>query len=77
VQTRVRKWGNSLGIRIPQELAIAAGIKENSTVELEADGENIRIKLTRLSLKEMVQQINQDNIHEEVSWGRAEGNEIW
>ena len=77
LQTKIRKWGNSLGIRIPQQLAVAIGIAENSTVEIETDGENIRIKAARPTLKELVREITDENRHAETDWGSPKGREIW
>ena len=35
--TRVRKWGNSLGLRIPRAFAAEAGVAEDSSVELSVE----------------------------------------
>ena len=38
MQTKVRKWGNSLGLRIPRSIAAKAQVEEGSTVDLSVDG---------------------------------------
>ena len=34
MQTRIKKWGNSLALRIPKRLANQIGLKPNTPVEL-------------------------------------------
>ena len=50
----LRRWGNSLGVRLPAALARAAGLHDNQTVELKvvAEGVLIRPVQPRLSLVE-------------------------
>lgn len=38
---KVAKWGNSLAIRIPKDVAAAMGIKEGDKVALEAGGNSV------------------------------------
>nr|WP_295373407.1 AbrB/MazE/SpoVT family DNA-binding domain-containing protein [uncultured Sphingosinicella sp.] len=54
---RVAKWGNSLAVRIPKDVAEALGLKEGDEVEL-APGEPGVIGLSRrLSRPELIQRI--------------------
>ena len=48
----LRRWGNSLGVRLPAAIAKAAGLRDDQTVELKvvADGVLIRPVQPRLSL---------------------------
>ena len=34
MEVKIKKWGNSIGLRIPCKVADALGIEENSVVEL-------------------------------------------
>ena len=43
MRTIVRRWGNSLGLRIPREIAWQAGIHEGSIVELTLEQDYVRI----------------------------------
>ncbi|NMF82980.1 AbrB/MazE/SpoVT family DNA-binding domain-containing protein [Nodosilinea sp. P-1105] len=56
---QLKKWGNSLGLRIPHRLAESFGWDENSTVEmLEVDGALvIRKKAIAASLDELLTSI--------------------
>ncbi|MBD2108463.1 AbrB/MazE/SpoVT family DNA-binding domain-containing protein [Nodosilinea sp. FACHB-13] len=59
---QLKKWGNSLGLRIPHRLAESFGWNENSTLEiLEVDGALIiRKKATALTLDELLASIPDD-----------------
>jgi antitoxin MazE len=76
----VKKWGNSLAIRIPTIVAQDLGLSENSTVQIASDGVVATIqpkKRNKVSLKELVAGITPDNIHQEVDWGEPVGKEVW
>jgi antitoxin MazE len=78
--TNVAKWGNSLAIRIPQNLAKEIDLTEGSEVELDIiDGNLVLIprKRKRYSLDQLVQGITPDNLHAEIDSGVATGKEIW
>jgi antitoxin MazE len=51
----VGKWGKSLAIRIPGDLAAATGIADGSQVDVEAQAEGIVIRLAvpRLTLENL------------------------
>lgn len=63
---RVSKWGNSLGVRVPRDVAARAGLKEGERVEMEgyADG---RIVITpsrrRFTIEELVAGMTPENEH--------------
>lgn len=59
---QLKKWGNSLGLRIPERLAESFGWNENSTVEmLEVDGALvIRKKAVAASLDELLASVPDD-----------------
>lgn len=44
MDVQVRKWGNSIGLRIPFQLAEQLGIEEDSIVELTATEAGLTIK---------------------------------
>ena len=41
---KLRKWGNSLGIRIPKNIREAINLKENDTLSMTLDGNKITIE---------------------------------
>ena len=77
---KILKWGNSLGLRIPKSFAKEAGVKEGSSVDISIDGNRLVIRPVRpikYRLSEMLSQVCEDNIHDEISTGEAEGGEAW
>ena len=78
MQTKVAKWGNSLGVRIPQWVAEKAEINDGTIVEVSfKDDAIIIIKKNRLSLEEMLNDITAENLHDELDTGSEVGREIW
>lgn len=47
MQVQVAKWGNSLGLRVPKEVAAKVGLSEGSRVEMSAEGSTITISVER------------------------------
>ena len=78
METMVKKWGNSLGIRIPNQIARELSLKDGSFVTINDRGKEIVIKpVHKSNLSEMLSQINADNIHEEIKTTGPVGKEIW
>lgn len=77
--TKVKKWGNSLGIRIPKAYAMDARIHDGIDVEITQEGLNLVIspKREKVTLKDLLNKIDHENIHQEISTGRIRGNEVW
>jgi antitoxin MazE len=78
--TKILKWGNSLGLRIPKSFAKEAGVEEGSAVDISLDGDRIVIRPAtpvQYHLTDLVSQVREDNIHEEISTGDAVGREVW
>jgi antitoxin MazE len=77
VQSRVSKWGNSLGIRIPSALASQAGLSDGTRVEVSVEEGQVVIRKARYSLESLLAQITDENRHEETSTGDPVGREAW
>jgi antitoxin MazE len=79
ITQKVRAWGNSLGIRIPQAILQQIGITEGSTVSLSVEGNRVIISPTRLkySLEDLLQNADPASQHNEVEWGDPVGEEQW
>ena len=74
----VKKWGNSLGIRIPNLIVREMSLKDGSFVDINDKGNEIVIKpIRKNNLSEMLSLINEQNIHEEIESTGPVGNEIW
>lgn len=78
MQVQVTKWGNSLGIRVPKEVATRVGLSEGSRVEVTADGDRIIISAERpvYTLDELLVGMTPDAMHEAFDWGPDLGDEV-
>ncbi len=80
MKTRVQKWGNSLALRSPKSFAAEVGLDSNSPVEMSLrDGKLIVVPSERakLSLRQLLAQVTDGNLHHEVDTGSAVGGEVW
>ena len=78
--TKIRKWGNSLAVRIPDEFAENLDLKDGSVVGFQQLGDKMiisRIK-PKYTLEELVVGITKKNRHKLV-WpdDQPRGKEIW
>ena len=63
----VKKWGNSLGIRIPNLIVREFSLKDGSFVDINDRGNEIVIKpIQKNKLSEMLSRIDENNIHGEI-----------
>ncbi len=76
MQTRIQKWGNSLGLRIPKTIAQQVGLSEGTVVDFVVRGNTIVINPQRYSLETMLSQITPENIHKEIATEDPVGREI-
>lgn len=75
---KAAQWGNSIGVRIPKDLAKRAGIAVDSSVEIDEADNRIIIKAVgkkEYSLKELVNRITPQNRHSEADFGPPVGKE--
>lgn len=79
MQSTVRKWGNSLAIRIPTGYAKDFGLQEGSGVDfLNKAGQLVIIPTKNiLKLSDLLANVTTKNIHREEFTGDAVGKEIW
>lgn len=77
MQTKIAKWGNSLGIRIPKWMAEKAGLAEGIPVVLEVEQDAIIIRKKVYSLETLLSHVTSLNLHTETETGRPVGKEMW
>jgi antitoxin MazE len=79
MQVKVQKWGNSLAVRIPRQIAKDAHLEEGSEVNLtERSGKIVLDRVvTDPTLDELLARITPENLHGETDFGKPEGNEVW
>lgn len=80
MKTKVKKWGNSLALRIPKAFAVETKLEPGSDIELEL--ENGRLVITpraeaEWTLERLLAGVTDENIHGETDTGVAVGNEVW
>ena len=77
----IKKWGNSLALRIPATLSAALNLNEDDAVDVsEEDGRLIVKKkgaAVEPTLEELIAGITPENLHEPIDWGPPVGKEIW
>lgn len=80
MRTRVQKWGNSLGVRIPKSFADEIGIEPNSSIQMMIDEGAILIVPERdasWTLEALLAGVTDDNKPSEWDTGAPEGSEPW
>jgi len=79
LETKVQKWGNSLGVRIPRSLASGARLRQGTPVDISASDDVIVIRLVerpKLRLSELLRRVKRSNLHAAVDSGPPVGREI-
>jgi antitoxin MazE len=82
VKAKLKKWGNSLALRVPTGLLAELNLSENSAVDLRVEDGKLIIapmqkKKWKYSLEELLAGVSAENIHPETDWGSAVGEELW
>jgi antitoxin MazE len=82
MRAQLKRWGNSLAVRVPTGLLTELNLTENSSVDLRVeDGKLIVAPMKKrnwkYSLGELLSGVNEGNIHPETDWGGAVGEELW
>ena len=80
MEARLQKWGNSAGIRIPNNIIKSLNIKINDLLNIEQIDKKIIItipKKTKVSLEEKFKNYDGENLTQEFTWDDSRGKEIW
>jgi len=78
--TRIQKWGNSLGLRIPKALATDVQVAEGTSVEVKVENGRLIVdpqRNVKCSIEDLVAGITPDNLHGETDTGAPVGREVW
>jgi antitoxin MazE len=80
MRVQVRKWGNSLALRIPKPFAEDAGVSEGTVVDVSlSEGRLVAAPVARrqVRLKDLLRRITKRNMHAETDTGPSVGREAW
>lgn len=78
MRVTVKKWGNSASVRIPTSVMEAAKVRLDQAVDVREERGRIIIEPVRapaFDIETLVAGITNDNLHEEVEFGRPVGKE--
>lgn len=78
--TRVHRWGNSLGVRIPRAYADEVKLESGSPVKVAVRGGALVVTPVRrpaYRLSTLLRDVKRSNLHGEVDTGTAIGRESW
>lgn len=80
MRTKVVKWGNSLGLRIPKSFAEEVKVSEGTPVDLVMEDGQLIIRVVSSaakSLEDLLAEITDSNLHGAIDSGDPVGGEIW
>ena len=79
MKTKIKKWGNSLALRIPKALAEDSHLYIGSTVDVSVQNDSLVVKSIdeKYTLENLVSKISKENVHNEVETYKSMGKEIW
>lgn len=77
MQVQLTRWGNSLGVRIPKEIAGRAGLVEGSRVEIAMNRGQIVLSPAQPTyrLKDLLGGMSRSKMREAFDWGPDIGRE--
>lgn len=80
MDSKVQKWGNSCGVRIPSSFMKELGISVNDIISMKQEDNRIIIekKKNNISLSERFKNYKGPNLAKEYNWDdEPRGKEIW
>lgn len=79
MQIEVKRWGNSLALRLPKHILDSASLKEGTPVELSVEDGAVVVRSTRkkYNLSELLEGHNKAAGCAEHDWGQKTGEEEW
>lgn len=78
--TKIQRWGNSLGLRLPQSFAKETNVREGSLVDIAVEKGQLVVRAVpakSYSLRDLLKDVRPETIHGEVSTGIAVGRETF
>ena len=79
MQVTMRRWGNSIGVRIPAGILTELNLSAEKKVDVRAEAGRIIIEPiidSQETLEQLLGQITPDNVHSEIDFGQPVGKEL-
>ena len=79
MQVTMRRWGNSIGVRIPAGILTELNLSAEKKVDVRAEAGRIIIEPiidSQETLEQLLGQITPDNLHSEIDFGQPVGKEL-
>ena len=79
INQKITKWGNSLGIRLPQSLIQKVGWQEGEQITITTNENQIILSVAKpkYCLEELLKNANPEDQQSEIDWGESRGAEIY
>jgi len=80
METRIQRWGNSLGLRIPKPYAEEARVEAGSPVDVSLEEGALVVRPIRrraYDLRALMKAVNAKNLPDPVETGPPVGREVW
>lgn len=79
MQTVVKKWGNSLALRLPQTMAADLKLEEGAAVSMTLEDHALVVRPVRkrYRLQDLLDMTRSEAKRGEADWGEAKGGEEW
>lgn len=79
MKSNIKKWGNSLALRLPASVLDGTVFELDLEVDVRVEGNRMIIEPVRepLDLATLLAKVTPENRHEAVDWGPPVGKEVW
>jgi len=77
MRTHIAKWGNSLAVRLPRDIADRISLEVGTLVEIEVEAGTLVLRpaVPRYALAELLAGMSPEAMHEAFDWGPDLGRE--
>lgn len=73
----IQKWGNSLGLKIPMQIAKLLQLRPGSRINFKVENDSSIIQASKYDLETLLKGITRKNRHDPVLEYDQKGNETW
>jgi antitoxin MazE len=77
MRASIARWGNSLAVRVPKELAASLGLREGAAVEMTVEDDAIVLRRRRYDIRELVAAMADKERPPLLLEDEPRGSEIW